>query len=959
MPSTTDIKSLENCCHRLILTVVALVCALVAGATLFKPTVTNYTSRQFDASNQNWACGQDGDGIMYFGNNDGLLVFDGARWKCYPVPGHYIVRSVTVDGNRVYTGSYQQFGYFSRDDFGEMRYTSISDSIDPALFNDDEIWKIERAGDYLIFQSFRSLFVYDGRHIEVCANVRPLFIYNVSGHIYAQLIDGDFAEFDPETRRLTTLIERELVGDDDIVGACDYEPGLVLLATESNGLFIYDTATDKLRPFATDYDDGIRHAQVNRMIVTPKRDIIIGTIQGGIYAMNQSGRPLWHYCLENGLNNNSVLGLLYDNFGNIWSALDYGISLIHTSLPFLILEPDHTDPYIGMTYAVSRFGDKIYMATNQGLYTYSIESGKISEVPRVKAQTWHVSKIDDQLFVGCNTSVDVLSSSGTEHYNSNATDIVKARLRNRDVLLESSYYLIYVYTRGEDGLWHRDHALKDFAEPVRQIETDYDGSVWCAHLASGVMRLELSDDLTRVKDTKHFKSTNSNNSNMAFVMKIRGRVAVSDGDKLYIYDTDSCKLKPYESFNRDLPMIKGILSTESVDDNLFWVTSKTQYNLISYEDGRFKRIFTVPLDLFSMQSNGLNNKVFVDKDLTAFFTLNNGIGTLSLTREAKEQQPLVLTHGSITSLSKDGNETRLPIDSKTRDVEVPGNIMFSLRYPNYNARPSQIRYELEGGGSRQSHVTSETEISYGGLTPGHYVFKATLIDDDRNESEPLIYEFTVPRPWYLTIWAMLLYFILIVLLVVLIAKWRVRRALIKEEHKNSIEQAAQSIKILEQERIIAQQQKQLLEIELTSKSKELASLALDMAQRQRVIDNLKDTISEQKRKGSITTNDIDSLLKHIDSDIGDSEFWNIYHNNFDLIHENFFRNLVASYPTLTPVDLRFCALLRLNLSTKDIAKFTSLTVRGVETARYRLRKKLGIKDKESLVQFLIDFKYSN
>ena len=183
MPSTTDIKSLENCCHRLILTVAALVCALVAGATLFKPTVTNYTSRQFDASNQNWACGQDDDGIMYFGNNDGLLVFDGARWKCYPVPGHYIVRSVTVDGNRVYTGSYQQFGYFSRDDFGEMRYTSISDSIDPALFNDDEIWKIERAGDYLIFQSFRSLFVYDGRHIEVCANVRPLFIYNVSGHI--------------------------------------------------------------------------------------------------------------------------------------------------------------------------------------------------------------------------------------------------------------------------------------------------------------------------------------------------------------------------------------------------------------------------------------------------------------------------------------------------------------------------------------------------------------------------------------------------------------------------------------------------------------------------------------------------------------------------------------------------------------------------------------------------------
>lgn len=956
MPPETNIKPIGNRGLRLLATIAAVLVCLVAGATLFKPTVTNYTSRQFQASNQNWSCAQDSDGIMYFGNNDGMLVFDGARWQCYHVPGHYIVRSLFVDGDRVYAGSYQQFGYFSRDDYGDMVYTSLSDAIVDKKFNDDEIWKIERSGDYIVFQSFRAFFVYDGAKVRVYDSGRPLFIYKVSDRIFAQMIDGDFAEFNPSEGTLTTLISRSRINNDDIVGACDYEPGLMLLATGHNGLYIYDINNDRLRPFATDYDENIRHAQINRMIVTPRRDIIIGTIQGGIFAMSQSGKSLWHYCLENGLNNNSVLGLLYDSLGNIWAALDYGISLIHTSLPFLILEPEHTDPYIGMTYSISRDGDLIYMATNQGLYTYSLETGRISEEPWAKAQTWHVTKIDRQLFVGSNTSVEVLSHVGAERYNSNGTDIVKARLRNRDVLLESSYYLLNVYTRGDDGLWRRSHALEDFAAPVRQIETDYDGSVWCAHLASGVIRLELSDDLSRVKDKKYFRSTNSDNSNMNFVMKIRGRVAVSDGDRLYIYDADSCRLKPYESFNRDLPMIKGIITTESVDDNLFWVTSKSQYNLISFEEGHFKRIFTIPLDLFSLQSNGLNNRVYVDENMTAFFTLNNGIGTLSLTREAKDEEKLVLSHGSITYLSSTGKETRLPVDSRKHRVEVPGNIMFSLRYPNYNARPSQIRYELEGGNSRLSHVTADAEISYAGLTPGRYIFKATLIDDDSRESEPLVYEFTVPRPWYLTIWAILLYCVLVGLLVMLIAKWRVRRALIKEEHKNSIEQAAQSIKILEQERIIAQQQKQLLENELTSKSKELASLALDMASRQRVIDNLKDTIGEQKRKGNISTKEGDSLLKHIDSDIGDREFWNIYHKNFDLIHENFFRNLVERYPSLTPVDLRFCALLRLNLSTKDIAKFTSLTVRGVETARYRLRKKLGIKDKESLVQFLIDFK---
>ena len=75
-----------------------------------------------------------------------------------------------------------------------------------------------------------------------------------------------------------------------------------------------------------------------------------------------------------------------------------------------------------------------------------------------------------------------------------------------------------------------------------------------------------------------------------------------------------------------------------------------------------------------------------------------------------------------------------------------------------------------------------------------------------------------------------------------------------------------------------------------------------------------------------------------------------------LIHEKFFRNLRERYPSLTATDLRFCALLRLNLSTKDIAQMTNLTIRGVEAARYRLRKKLDIPDGTGLVDFLIDLK---
>lgn len=84
--------------------------------------------------------------------------------------------------------------------------------------------------------------------------------------------------------------------------------------------------------------------------------------------------------------------------------------------------------------------------------------------------------------------------------------------------------------------------------------------------------------------------------------------------------------------------------------------------------------------------------------------------------------------------------------------------------------------------------------------------------------------------------------------------------------------------------------------------------------------------------------------------------WDIFQQNFDLIHKNFFRNLRTRYPNLTPTDLKFCALLRPNLNTKEIANYTNLSVRGVEGARYRLRKKFGIEGDASLTDFLIDMK---
>ena len=142
-----------------------------------------------------------------------------------------------------------------------------------------------------------------------------------------------------------------------------------------------------------------------------------------------------------------------------------------------------------------------------------------------------------------------------------------------------------------------------------------------------------------------------------------------------------------------------------------------------------------------------------------------------------------------------------------------------------------------------------------------------------------------------------------------------------------------------------------------NKGKEIASLAMDVFTKDRAIESLRELVAKRKPGSNAPQQDFDSLLKQIDTNnLQSKEFWDLYQANFDLIHENFFRNLRKKYPKLTPSDLKFCAFLRLNLSTKDIANITNLTIRGVEAARYRLRRKLELPEGTSLVDFLIDFK---
>ena len=106
--------------HRLIFIIFSAACL---GQEL--PPFKNFSSSVYSAGNQNWDISQDDEGVVYFANNKGLLRYNGARWELFPNPNQSILRSVNVINAKIYTGSYMDFGYWEKNSFGGLVYTSL------------------------------------------------------------------------------------------------------------------------------------------------------------------------------------------------------------------------------------------------------------------------------------------------------------------------------------------------------------------------------------------------------------------------------------------------------------------------------------------------------------------------------------------------------------------------------------------------------------------------------------------------------------------------------------------------------------------------------------------------------------------------------------------------------------------------------------------------------------------
>ena len=174
------------------------------------PPITNFDTKIYNGGNQNWMISQAENDWMYFANNSGLLSFNGEQWNLHKMKAGSPVRSVKVVDSLIFTGAYMDFGYWQKNSFGALNYTSLLEKLPTGIRDGEQIWHIEKFGDYIVFQSLSRLFSY---HIQnETINVIDLGktianLYKSGNTVYFQVAEDGLYSIKSGYKRKSVLIK--------------------------------------------------------------------------------------------------------------------------------------------------------------------------------------------------------------------------------------------------------------------------------------------------------------------------------------------------------------------------------------------------------------------------------------------------------------------------------------------------------------------------------------------------------------------------------------------------------------------------------------------------------------------------------------------------------------------------------------------------------------------------------
>jgi len=727
------------------------------------PEITNYPPSVNGGFTQTWDITQGKDGILYFANTYGLLMYDGSKWRSLILDNEYSARSVDVDkkGN-ILLGSRGDFGFVSNDGTGNPKFTSLKKFLNQEYISKEIIHEtIFLKNEEIFFRSDDKLFFFKDKKFTTIEKVSRKFgvSRNLNDNLYIHLSGLGLARI--ENKKIILIPNSEIFKEMTVTGFHLSKENNLIIFTRDSG--VYKQENSKFVKIKSDIIDKIE--VIYKTYNLKNNKIGLATYEG-LYIFDSNLSPLLHLDSNSGLRTDNVRSIFEDRSGNIWLGLDDGISKVNVNSFFKYLPVKETN-LNSKVNSIQIFNKHLYVGTSTDIKKLVVDEKrnlkqKFIQVAKlnINTQVWSLLNSNESLLIGSNIGFGLINN------NDEYLQLIDYNITGRVIqIIESEIFNNQLLLRASKGIFLVDKINpKKFITLYEGGNTNYinelknENEIWFAVEKKGIYKINLvSTNIEDIKKSviKLYAGNTGFNTEIVQIFKIYDELIFNIENNIFHFN------KKKEEFNASLTLKKipnlenkKILDIKRSTNNTYWInfTERKGGKRIQefYELNNLLEVRKLPFDLIS---HHLNIEFFFFKDLTLMGG-NEGIVII----EASAQK---LNEGKIIISNIKNNNISIhdlgPIkDFMNNDFKIKNlfkynqnRISFSVSLTDFtNENMNKFRFKLEGLESEFSEFTKNENFTYTNLEPGNYTLKVQGINSDGVVSETSDYSFTIQYPWW-------------------------------------------------------------------------------------------------------------------------------------------------------------------------------------------------------------------
>lgn len=788
-------------------------------------SIDDYSNEEVLASTQNWSAFQDEKGIMYFGNTNGLLIFDGVYWDLIEMPNNSTVRSIKqAPTGKIFIGAEGEFGFLSHDEKGRVIYKSLTHKFCAQDQNFSNVWNIYTVNNEVIFETDTKAFLYDGDTV---------YSYNAEGNFLNSFVSNEKVFFLNDKLGLLEFTSDgfEQISSHRIFKSYGFalkgrDDDLIIISREY-GFFKYD---DKgVKNWNVKSESKILEKEPYCATRIDSLHFAIGTQLGGIYIINFDGETVRIFNKENGLQANTVYHLFMDYRNNLWATLGNGISYFKLNSPFSYFDNLYNIPR--KNYSVEFLEDNMYFGNEVGIYTKpispfnsSLEINKFQLIKGSEGQVWNLIRHNESLIAAHNGSILLISDNKVVSRILEGINIwhIRPSLKTPEeyfAFTGSGIYRFFV----------RDKKLillgryKDFNKESRYAEVENDSVLWTTNYINGIEKIVLSSDREKIEEIVHYSEEDGLPQNsLSRPCKAMNQIFFATSEGVCEIDKDSVIVAKKINDKYNISGQTFLFESDSWDR--IWIQDREALKFVTEN----QNLIELPFNRFRGQN--LSRISIVSKE-DVFFAGDRKVIHYNPAIPFKEDSNFNVHIGNIINLKDDSLITsgfrHLFNDSLQNSRIKENKLVLPYRFNNlrieysasYYEKPGETRYKVWLTGFEDNNLswTREVKKDYTNLPEGEYVFHVKAKNIYNLESPTATFKFEISPPWYRSVWAYVFYFLVLVVIVYFVARlyaYKVKKDKRKLEnivYKSTEEIRKQSEEILYQNAKILKQKEEIQE----------------------------------------------------------------------------------------------------------------------------------------------------